>query len=253
MIYKLVFIDTETTGLTDDVNARLLQVAYTVGTKQVDEMYLPPVEIGAGAMAVHKITPQMVESKPEFRGSPEHKELVRLFKQKKNVFVAHNAAFDVEMIEREGVDIVSVLCTKRLAQTLMPLAEHAALANHKLQTLREYFGIELKDARAHDALGDVLVMVEVFKELYKIAKGKANAKAVTLGRVKYTKDEILERMIELSSGPVPPDSPMPFGKHAGTSLRDLVTNERSYCEWLLRNTDDSGGVNPTLRALLNRN
>lgn len=249
---KLVFIDTETTGLDSDKFARLCQVAYKIDDVMVNELFKPPVAIGIGAMAVHHITEDMVKDKPAFVESEYHSTLKDMFKKKANVFIAHNAKFDIEMIKREGIDVKSQICTKIVAQRLLPKGPGGP-NDHKLQTLRYHFGIDLSDAKAHDAAGDVEVLEAVFYKLLEVAREQADKKAEEKGLKKFTDKQIIDRMIELSMSPMDSSAPMPFGKYAGIKLKDLVETDRRYCEWLVREKDDDrDGLVTTLRHLLNK-
>lgn len=249
---NLIFIDTETTGLDSDPYARLCQIAYKHEDVMVNELFKPPVPIGLGAMGVHHITEEMVKDKPAFCDTEHCEKLRTLFKKKTNVFVAHNAKFDVEMVRREGIDVKTVLCTKTVAQRLLPKGQNG-LKDHKLQTLRYYFGIELDEAKAHDAEGDVSVLEAVFFKLLEVARETADKKAAEKGRKKYSDTDLIKRMIEISMSPMDPYAPMPFGKYAGVKLEDLVKTDPRYCEWLIREkTDDRDGLVSTLRYLLNK-
>jgi len=80
------------------------------------------------------------------------------------VFVAHNASFDLGMLQRAfvGAGITysppAVACTLEAFRLLEPLAD-----NHRLQTICERRGIELHDA--HEAISDVLATVALLREL----------------------------------------------------------------------------------------
>jgi hypothetical protein len=76
------------------------------------------------------------------------------------------------------------------------------------------------EAQAHDALGDVLVLEQLFPRLYKkIAEEVGEEKA-------------LEKMIEVSSRPSMMYS-FSFGKHLGRTVSEVAQIDRGYLEWLL--------------------
>ncbi len=54
MKYKLLFLDTETTG--NEEHDRLCQVAYSDGTTRHSALFKPPIPISIESMAVHHIT-----------------------------------------------------------------------------------------------------------------------------------------------------------------------------------------------------
>ena len=86
--------------------------------------------------------------------------LQRLFNKTTCIF--HNAKFDITMLEEEGLSIPKSICTLRLARYL---DENAEVPEFGLQFLRYYYELEVSEANAHDAEGDVLVLEEVFKIL----------------------------------------------------------------------------------------
>ena len=97
-----IFLDTKTTGTAE--KDRLCQLAYKLETGQiVNELFKPPLPIAIESMCVHHITNEMVENKPAFKESPDHRKLVDLLNDDKNILVAHNAKFDVDMLVKEGI------------------------------------------------------------------------------------------------------------------------------------------------------
>ena len=105
-----IFLDTETTGT--EKGDRLCQLAYKLETgKIVNQLFKPPLPIAIVPMCVHHITNEMVENKPAFNGSNDHQKLVNLLNDDKNILVAHNAKFDVNMLEKEGIHPKKVICT----------------------------------------------------------------------------------------------------------------------------------------------
>lgn len=249
---NLIFLDTETTGLDSDPYARLCQIAYKTGDEMVNELYKPPVEIGLGAMAVHHITEAMVKDKSPFAGSSRQKILKELASKKSNIFIAHNAKFDMEMLRREDVNPKSQICSLKVAHAVLKEDENKP-KNFKLQTLRYHFGIELNDAKAHDAQGDVEVLEKVFAVLLEKASAVSAKKAAAKGRAPYTQKEILERMIELTMAADEPVTVMTFGKHQGKSIEAMIAEDRRYCEWLVGNANNpNDNVIRTIRVLLTK-
>ena len=161
---KLLFLDTETTGL--DGNARLLQVAYSTfidfeeeePSPIVSEYFDPQVALGIDAMCVNHITEKMVINQPAFAGSKMYKHLEMLLRD--HTLVAHNAPFDIGMLEREGLSVPSYICTKKIA-------EHLGLAKKtNLQYLRYSLDLDI-EGNAHTASGDVTVLIALFKHITK--------------------------------------------------------------------------------------
>ena len=98
-----IFLDTETTGTGPD--DRLCQIAFKTGKGLVvDELFNPGKPIAIEAMAVHHITNEMVATKPPFKGSPAYEKLKALLDDEQSILVAHNAQFDLNMLQREGIE-----------------------------------------------------------------------------------------------------------------------------------------------------
>ena len=206
-----IYLDTETTGNGPD--DRLCQIAFKPETgPAICEMFNPGMPISIDAMAVHHITNKMVEDKPPFKGSEAYERLSKLVSDQHNIIVAHNARFDMEMLNREGIEPPKVICTLKLARHL---DSTGVIPKYNLQYLRYYLGLEI-DAKAHDALGDILVLERLFSRLY--AKFRENDQL---------KDPVQE-MINISSNPVLIPR-MPFGKHKGMLFSEVP---QDYLEWL---------------------
>ncbi len=129
-----IFLDTETTGT--DNEDRLCQLAYkTEKGEIVNGLFNPSKPISIGAMSIHHITNEMVEDKPEFKNSSEYQKLDDLLNNNTNILVAHNAKFDTDMLEREGIYTKKAICTLKLARHLDP---NGVIPKYNLQYLRYY-------------------------------------------------------------------------------------------------------------------
>ncbi|RPH90739.1 MAG: 3'-5' exonuclease, partial [Desulfobacteraceae bacterium] len=145
-----IFIDTETTGTgTED---RLCQIAFKpAGGPAVCETFNPGRPISIDAMSIHHITNRMVQGKPPFLRSGTHAQLQSLIRNDDNVIVAHNARFDVDMLNREGIYPPRMICTLKLARYLY---KNGFIPKYNLQYLRYFLDLEI-EATPHSALGDV--------------------------------------------------------------------------------------------------
>ncbi len=205
-----IFIDTETTGTKE--KDKLCQLAYKTGEGQVvNAFFNPGMPITIEAMAVHHITNAMVKDKPRFQGSNEYQKLDALTRNQDNVFVAHNAKFDIDMLERDNIHVKKWICTLKLARFL---DKKGVIPQYNLQYLRYYLGLEV-DAPAHDALGDIIVLEAVFNRIYAKIKGMFG-------------DNAIKKMIDISNNPIL-ISCMPFGKYKGIKF-DAVPAD--YLRWL---------------------
>jgi len=211
-----IFLDTETTGT--QLEDRLCQLAYKLETGAiVNELFKPPLTIKIDSMCVHHITNEMVADKPAFKDSSDHRKLVGLFNDDTNILVAHNAKFDVDMLEKEDIHPKKAICTLKLARHLDP---EGKILKYGLQYLRYFLGIKI-EASAHDALGDILVLEKLFERIFVKMRKEIGPAAVE------------DKMMEISSKPVLL-SRMYFGKHKGQFFRDIP---KDYLKWL-SGTDD---------------
>lgn len=218
---KIIFFDTETTGV--DSTDFLCQLAYKTNDETFCELYKPEIKIPAEASAVHHITNKMVENKIPFQQSPDFKKIKKLFEDKNSILVAHNAKFDLAVIKKEGINPKNVICTLRVARAL---DKENKLPQHKLQFLRYFLDIEI-DAKAHNALGDVLVLEKLFERLFDKIKKENN----------FTDEEALKNMIEISAKPSLMYS-FSFGKHNGKTVEDVSKIDRGYLQWFLATKEE---------------
>ena len=201
---ELLFLDTETTG--NGPEDRLCQVCWKLGESLVVENFKPPIPISVKAMSVTHITNEMVANEPPFEGSDTQTELQKLLDA--NILVAHNALFDIDMLQKEGMQVSRFIDTLRLVRYLDTEEE---IPEYGLQYLRYHFGIDVH-ADAHSAEGDVIVLEAVFNHLYDMAAAKAEGKS---------REEILEGMVAVSNRPSLIRR-FPFGKHRGELVTDIA-------------------------------
>jgi len=176
-------------------------------------------------MAVHHITNEMVKNRPAFKQSDMWRQLRALIDDTNNAFVAHNAQFDVAMLNHEEIYPTRVICTLKLARFL---DKAGVIPQYGLQYLRYY--LELKvEAKPHDALGDITVLESLFKRIH----ARFEQDAV---------QDIENEMIRISNSPILIPR-MPFGKHKGSLFRETPAD---YLQWLL-GTDLDGDMAYTVR------
>jgi exodeoxyribonuclease X len=224
---RILFLDTETTGNSD--KDRLVQLA--VKERYVDEplvnaLYKPPVAISIESMAIHHITEKMVAARPGFQAAPEYAGLKDLLESGEVVTVAHNAAFDLAMLAREGINPRQAICTYKVAYALDP---SDVLPNYRLQYLRYLLDLDV-EAEAHDALGDVLVLEALFERLLEKMVARHG-----------TEEAALDAMLAISARPLL-FTTIRFGKYSGKRLEDIVKTDRAYLEWLLKEKEKTPGI-----------
>ncbi len=240
MIKKIIFFDTETTG-NEPKKDFVCQLAYKTTGMTFNELFKPSIPIPPEASAITHITNKMVADKPSFKESTNYGTIKLLFEDPNSVVVAHNAKFDLAIINKEDIIPANFICTLRVARYL---DKDNVIPQYKLQFLRYYLDIEI-EAEAHDALGDVLVLERLYERLLnKIIKEDS-----------ITEEQAIEKMIDISSRPSLM-SIFNFGKHNGKTVEEVASIDRGYLEWMLaqkeQNPDNEEDWIYTLKSYLGK-
>ena len=214
---KIIFFDTETTG-NEPKKDFLCQLAYKTGSEVFNELYKPLIPIPPEASAITHITNKMVADKKPFKESDNYGIIKLLFEDPNNVVIAHNAKFDIAIIDKEDIFPSNFICTLRVARYL---DKENVIPQYKLQYLRYYLDIEI-EAEAHDALGDVLVLEKLFERLL--------AKIIKEDNI--SEEEAINKMIDISSRPSLMNV-FNFGKHNGKTVAEVASIDRGYLDWML--------------------
>ena len=229
---KYVLFDTETTG-NQEVD-RIIQIgAMVVHSKEqvdvYDELCSTSVPISIEAMEVHNITPDIIENHEPFEKTKAWKVISEL-NQKENYLIAHNINFDLGMLEKEGfTNHYTLIDTVRCAKHLIPDSPY-----HRLQYLRyslELYKTEEAEAKklgivikAHDAIGDVLVMKLLLSKL------------VALTQENFPGINPMQKMAELTQTPVMMKT-FKFGKYKDQSIEDIAHEDMGYLKWMRNNLE----------------
>lgn len=188
-------------------------------------MFKPPVPVCVEAMEATGYTNQDVVGKPVFVETKFYTELAELLARDEVLFVAHNAPFDIEMLHRDGISVPP----ERVIDTLK-IARHldadAQLGAYRLQYLRYALELDVHNAAAHDALGDVRVSKALFARVYKKMEGEA---------------DILTKMVEISMQPALIRR-FTFGKHSGKLVTQVANEDAGYLKWLLAQKEQEANV-----------
>jgi DNA polymerase-3 subunit epsilon len=203
LIEKEMFVclDCEFTGL-DPENDRILEVAagkFTLDTvhDKIESLIDPEGPISETSIAIHHITPEMVQGKPKIG-----EVLPNLLKFIGNhILVGHGVDFDVKWIVNAAkrLNIPCNLQNNRTLDTLRMARLYGESPVNSLDFLRQHFNIE--EEGAHRAMSDVLVNMEVFK---KLAHGYKRTEELF---------DILSRPILMKV--------MPLGKHKGRNMKEV--------------------------------
>ncbi len=227
MAKKYIILDTETTGTNEQ--DRVIQLGYIVlGTQPIEvhnEFCSCDTPISYGAMEVHGITEEMIEGKPTCKETTAYKRLLEL-NTPQNYMIIHNAPFDLGMLEKEGFNTqMKVIDTLRVAKHIFEDEEA-----HRLQYFRYKMGLyksEQKEAdalgievKAHDAIGDVLVL-KLF--LSKLKDAVAS---------KFPDENPVEKMVDLTNTPILIKT-FRFGKYKGKTLQEVASSDAGYLRWML--------------------
>ena len=232
MAKKYIILDTETTGVED--NDRVIQLGFIVlGGAEVEvhnEFFSSDVPISFGAMEVHGITPDMIETKGNCKDSASYKRLQEL-NTDENYLIIHNAPFDIAMLNKEGFNTqMNVIDTLRVAKHI-----YADEDAHRLQYFRykmQLYKDENKEAdslgivvKAHDAIGDVLVL--------KLFLSRLKNDVMKM----FPNTNVVEKMLDLTATPITIKT-FKFGKHKGKDLIDVAREDSGYLRWMLSSMEN---------------
>jgi exodeoxyribonuclease X len=229
---KYILFDTETTG-NRDID-RIIQVgAMVVHDKQhievYDELCLAPCPISIEAMEVHHITPDLIEDKHPYTDT-KFATMIESHNAPENYLIAHNIGFDLGMLEKEGFqNRYTLIDTVRCAKHLLP-----EIPYHRLQYLRyalELYKTEQTEAdnlgitiKAHDAIGDVLVMKLLLSKL------------VQRTQEQFPGINPMQKMAELTQTPVLIKT-FKFGKYKEREIEEIAAEDMGYLRWMRNNLD----------------
>jgi len=167
---RQIILDTETTGLDPALGHRIIEIAAVeiVNRRFTDKQYHqyvnPEREIDAGAMEVHGITVEFLADKPKFREVA--KEMLEFIEGAE--LIIHNAAFDVEFIDREfsliGLKKITEYCPSIIDTLAMARELHPGKRNG-LDALCERYAISNSHRTLHGALLDARLLAEVYLAL----------------------------------------------------------------------------------------
>lgn len=174
--------DTETTGLDPAGGDEIIQIgaARVVNGRLLrheafEQLIDPGRDIPEAGISIHGITAQMVA------GQPRIEQVLPAFYQfaRDTVLVAHNAAFDMRLLQllepRTGLRFQQPVLDTLLLSALV----HPHQESHRLEAIAERLGVTVQGR--HTALGDALVTAEILLRLMPLLR---EAGVVTLGQAR---------------------------------------------------------------------
>ncbi len=196
-----VCLDCESTGL-DPVQDRIIEIAVASFTfdqilNSFESLVDPERPIPETSQEIHKISQEMIQGKPKIAEI-----LPDLLKRiEGHILVGHGIGFDISLIAAEAKrhQIPTQIEKQPYFDTLRMARLYGESPINSLQQLRQHFNIEPEGA--HRAMSDVIVNIEVFKQLSK-----------TYETVDAWMDR-LQKPIRLRT--------MPLGKHKGRKFEEI--------------------------------
>ncbi len=187
--------DTETTGLDPKggdkiisigsiriVNGRLLH------DERFDQFVDPERSLPFESIKIHGIQPEML------KGQPAIDKVLPLFQQfaEDTVLVAHNAAFDMRMLQINEAETGVKFINPVLDTLLLSAVVHPAQEDHNLEAIAERLGVSI--VGRHTALGDAIATGEIFIKLipllakmgiYTLKDARKASQKTYYARIKY--------------------------------------------------------------------
>lgn len=217
LIRKEIFIcvDCESTGLQPDQD-RIIEVATAKFTfdsilEEFESLVDPQCNIPETSQDIHKISQKMIEGKPKIFEILPH--ILKMING--HTLIGHGIGFDIALIAAEAKRhrIPCQIEQQLYLDTLRMARLYGESPANSLQQLRQHFNIQPEGA--HRAMSDVIVNIEVFKQL---------------ARPYQTTEEllqVLQKPIRLKT--------MPLGKHKGRRFDEIPLE---YLQWAERKDFD---------------
>lgn len=211
-----ICLDCESTGL-DPQKDHIIEVAgicFTLNEIKGEFNFLidPGCNIPEESIHIHGITNEMVKGKPKIHDVLS--EILNFIG--KHPIVGHGVGFDIDLLHyaAQRTQLNCSLKSNPTVDTLRMARLYGQCPVNSLEQLRQHFNIPLEGA--HRAMSDVIVNVEVFKNLL----------------LDYNS---LDHLFMTLSKPIAMKT-MPLGKHKGRPFRDIPLE---YLLWAARKDFDN--------------
>lgn len=196
-----VCLDCESTGLDPKLD-RIIEIAAALFTydevlQKFETLIDPDYKIPESSQEIHKISQDMVAGKPKI--ATILPDFLKMIEGK--ILVGHGIGYDIALIAAEAKRymVPTQIEKQPFLDTLRMARLYGESPVNSLQQLRQHFNIEPEGA--HRAMSDVIVNIEVFKQL-----GKTFETVEAL-------QERLQKPIRLRA--------MPLGKHKGRKFEEI--------------------------------
>ena len=187
--------DTETTGLDPKGGDKIISVGSIrivngrlLHDERFDQFVDPERSLPFESIKIHGIQPEML------KGQPTIDKVLPLFQQfaEDTVLVAHNAAFDMRMLQINEAETGVKFINPVLDTLLLSAVVHPAQQDHNLEALAERLGVSI--VGRHTALGDAIATGEIFIKLipllakmgiYTLKDARKASQKTYYSRIKY--------------------------------------------------------------------
>lgn len=236
MSARFFAFDTETTGLSKEQD-QIISIAMVLLDGSLNELSrkviyaLPSVEVHPKAAAVNGYNTEEWINRGAVTQDTMFMEVRDFLKGYKDLLpLGHNVGFDIDFLralfERHMTRLTALSYHKVdtvTAAIFYDMLKFGKLGSqYKLTELTARFGIQHEDA--HDALGDVMACIKLFRLLYHSAGGEDLLPPPTL-HSKLMRKEGSDWLFRA-------------GKHKDRSVTELAKEKPDYIQWVLKNVDD---------------
>ncbi|MCP4362192.1 MAG: 3'-5' exonuclease, partial [Chloroflexi bacterium] len=179
--------DTETTGMNPSAGDEIISISAVrivngrvLRQEVFDQLVDPKRPVPKSAIEVHGISPEMVN------GQPTIEQVLPVFYKfaENTVLVAHNAAFDMRLLQLKENKTGVKFSNPVLDTLLLSAVTHPNQDNHSLEAIAERLGINI--IGRHTSLGDAILTGEVFVKLVPVLADKG---IVTLADARNAAEE----------------------------------------------------------------
>lgn len=222
---KYILFDLETTGL-DTTQAEVIEVAYMTfdSSTIVESLFKSSDPIPYEVSGITNIDNSDVEECNLFMHSEIYYQL-QSFASAGYIAVCHNTLFDCEVLKFQGINFRESICTYTLAKSM-----YKHLANHKLGTLRAYYGIP-HSGDAHRAGYNVQILSQVFDHMRDCHFNSLDEMVETTRKIQDSDLKIWQ-----------------FGKYKGEFID--FNKHQSYIQWVIDGTFIDNRLREYLKSLL---